>query len=79
LVAKSASVDNLRLGDIIAWLKSNWAAVAVALGALGFNVAKPAPVQPDVQFTAAEFSQLIAGFNSACQTEVNKWQKNNHW
>ena len=78
---KSNPLDRATLGDITEWAKRNWHMLIVIGGLFGYNVTRPEPElppvvkAPDVAFTAVEFSQLIAGMQTACTTEVNKWRK----
>lgn len=80
MAPKTNPLDRATVADWRAWITANAKWLIVVAGLFGYNVLQPEPelppvvAQPDVAFTAMEFQQLITGFQTACQTEVDKWR-----
>lgn len=77
---KQNPLDRATLPNWLEFGKKNWGYIALIGSFLGYNVMQPKPElppvvkAPDVAFTAMEFQQLITGFQTSCQTEVDKWR-----
>lgn len=62
-------IDSLKLGDILAWLRSNKFAAAALLGLGGANFLHPKPVTNESQIVLAvsEYNELVTGLIQSCQ------------
>lgn len=65
MVSKSNTIDRIRVGELVAWIRENKLAASAILTLGGAQFVPPK--HADVQMTHAEYADLIVGISTSCQ------------